>query len=49
MDDTIQNKTQLDKLNEFLIKLGSAERIGVRRKLVILNKGISNILDIKTK
>lgn len=36
-------KTQLDELNEFLIKLGNADRICIRKKLVIIKKYLENI------
>lgn len=36
-------KTQLDELNEFLIKLGSADRICIRRKIITIKKYLENI------
>ncbi len=36
-------KTQLDELNEFLIKLGNTNGIGIRRKIVIIKKYLENI------
>ena len=37
------DKTEMDKLNEFLINLGRAKGVGFRRKIVMLNKYINAI------
>lgn len=39
-------KTQLDELNEFLVKAANA-RLGIRRKLVIIDNYIKNIRSYK--
>lgn len=36
-------KTQLDELNEFLVKLGSSDRICIRRKIVIIKKYLKKL------
>jgi len=36
-------KTQLDELNEFLVKLGNADQIGIRRKIVIIKKYLEKL------
>lgn len=40
-------KTELDVLNEFLISLANAERVGYRRKIVVLNRFITAIMGRK--
>jgi len=37
-------KTQLDELNEFLIKLGNTDGIGIRRKIVIIKKYLEKLI-----
>lgn len=34
----MKNKTELEALNEFLIRAGSADRVGIRRKIVVIER-----------
>jgi hypothetical protein len=38
-------KTQLDELNEFLIKLGNTDGIGIRRKIVAIKKYLEKLIN----
>ena len=37
-------KTQLDELNEFLIKLGNTDGIGIHRKIVVIKKYLEKLI-----
>lgn len=39
--------TQLDELNGFLIKLGNADGIGIRRKIVIIKNYLEKLINKK--
>ena len=38
-----KDKTELDKLNLFLLQLGGKDRIGYRKKLVIIKKYLKSV------
>lgn len=40
--------TQLTKLNNFLIEIANADRVGIRRKILAVRKYLDNIGDIKS-
>ena len=39
----MQVKTDMDKLNEFLIKVANVKRVGIRRKVVVIKQYLKSI------
>ncbi len=40
-------KTDLEELDEFLIKIGNAKKIGIRRKIVIIRQWLDSFIKRK--